>query len=81
LTFTQDFVTSRNNIADGDTRIGQKDRLWYDPITKTIRVSDGITPGGILIAGGGNTFGANLDGGVPNSIYGGTTAIDAGGVN
>lgn len=53
MSFTQDFFTSRNNSADGSTRIGQQDRLWYDPITNTIRVSDGTTPGGIIVSGGG----------------------------
>lgn len=52
--FVQDFFTSRQNYADGNTRIGQLDRLWYDSITNTIRVSDGITPGGIIVSGGGS---------------------------
>lgn len=53
MSFTQDFFTSRNNFADGSTKVGQKGRLWYDPITNTIRVSDGITPGGIIVSGSG----------------------------
>lgn len=53
MDFTQDFFTSRNNVADGNTRIGRKDRLWYDSITNTIRISDGVTPGGIVVNGGG----------------------------
>jgi hypothetical protein len=51
-TFTQDFFTSRRNQSDGDTRIGELDRLWYDPKTNTIRISDGSTPGGIIVGGG-----------------------------
>lgn len=51
--FVQDFFTSRSNYADGNTRIGQLDRLWYDSITNTVRISDGITPGGIIVSGGG----------------------------
>lgn len=50
--FVQEFFTSRQNYADGNTRIGQLDRLWYDSITNTIRISDGITPGGIIVSGG-----------------------------
>ena len=50
--FTQDFFTSRRNYDDGDTRIGQVGRLWYDSLTNTIRVSDGTTPGGIEVSGG-----------------------------
>lgn len=59
--FTQDFNTSRNNRGDGTTRIGQEGRLWYDSLTNTIRVSDGITQGGIIVsASGGGGTGANL---------------------
>ena len=32
--------------ANGDTFVGQKNRLWYDPTTG-LRVSDGSTPGGV----------------------------------
>jgi collagen type VII alpha len=53
VAYTQDFFTSRRNYGDGDTRIGELGRLWYDPITNTIRVSDGVTPGGIIVTGGG----------------------------
>ena len=51
--FVQEFFTSRQNYPDGNTRLGQLDRLWYDSITNTIRISDGITPGGIIVSGGG----------------------------
>jgi hypothetical protein len=54
MAFTQDFVTQRRNYDDGNTRIGDTDRLWYDSITQTIRISDGVTPGGIVITGGGS---------------------------
>ena len=53
MAYTQDFFTSRRNYGDGNTRIGELGRLWYDPITNTIRVSDGVTPGGIIVTGGG----------------------------
>lgn len=52
MAFTQDFRTQRRNYEDGDTRIGEKDRLWYDSVTNTIRISDGETPGGIAVSGG-----------------------------
>lgn len=55
MAFTQDFRTQRRNYPDGETRLGEKDRLWYDPDTNTIRIGDGVTPGGNLI-GGANTF-------------------------
>lgn len=52
MAFTQDFFTSYRDYNDGSTRIGQHNRLWYDSGTNTIRVSDGTTPGGIIIGGG-----------------------------
>jgi len=54
VAFTQDFFTSYRDYSDGDTRIGQLHRLWYDSATNTIRVSDGETPGGIVVSGGGS---------------------------
>jgi len=56
--FTQDFRTQRRNYDDGLTRIGEIGRLWYESETRTIRISDGVTPGGILVAGGGSAGGA-----------------------
>jgi hypothetical protein len=54
VAFTQDFFTSYRDYNDGNTRIGQLNRLWYDSESNTIRVSDGITPGGIIISGSGS---------------------------
>ena len=53
MSFTQDFRTQRRNYNDGETRIGEKDRLWYDANTNTIRISDGETPGGVVVGGSG----------------------------
>ena len=53
MAFTQDFRTQRRNHDDGETRIGEKDRLWYDSNTNTIRISDGETPGGVVVGGSG----------------------------
>jgi hypothetical protein len=53
MAFTQDFRTQRRNYNDGDTRIGEKDRIWYDSITNTLRISDGETPGGVAVGGAG----------------------------
>jgi hypothetical protein len=55
MTFTQDFRTQRRNYNDGDTRIGEKDRLWYDSNTNSIRISDGETPGGVAVGGAGGS--------------------------
>lgn len=58
--YTQDFFTDRRNYGDGNTRVGQMDRLWYDPNTNTIRVGDG-NPGGRIVGFGGNGVGtANI---------------------
>jgi len=54
VAFTQDFFTSRRNYIDGNTRIGQLDRIWYDSNTNTLRIGDGTTPGGVIISGGGS---------------------------
>ena len=60
MPFTQDLYTGRRNYADGSTRIGQLDRIWYDKGTHTLRISDGSTPGGIIILGGGGGSGIIL---------------------
>lgn len=51
--FTQDFRTQRRNYDDGLTRVGEIGRLWYESETGTIRISDGVTAGGVIVAGGG----------------------------
>jgi hypothetical protein len=57
----QEFFTSRNNgVPTGNTFVGQEGRLWYDPLTNTIRVSDGSTPGGTIVSGGGGGGAANV---------------------
>ena len=46
----------------GATYVGQQGRLWYDPVTNTLRASDGNTAGGTIVTGGGsggNPFGGN----------------------
>ena len=49
MSFIQNFFTSRDNNANTETYVGQKDRLWYNPDTNSIRISDGVTPGGLPI--------------------------------
>lgn len=63
MSFTQDFFTSRRNQRDGNTRIDSRGRLWYDHNTNTIRIGDGVTPGGIIVGAAefgplGGTFGS-----------------------
>ena len=55
MAFIQNLFTSRDNNADSATNVGQQDRLWWDPVTNRFYVSDGVTPGGIPVGGGGNT--------------------------
>ena len=50
--FVQELFTSRKNYGNGNTIVGQVGRLWYESETNSIRVSDGIRPGGRVIAGG-----------------------------
>jgi hypothetical protein len=72
MSFIQNFFTSRDNQTAevdnqtgniGNTFVGQLNRLWYNPETNSIYVSDGSTPGGILVAGagGGNPFNQTLN--------------------
>ena len=65
-TAIQRFFTSRDNNANSATYVGQEQRLWYDPITNAIYVSDGNTAGGILVGTGGG--GNGVPGGPTNSI-------------
>lgn len=45
----------------GTTFVGEVGRLWYNPDTNCLYVSDGVTPGGIPLNACGNTLGpANL---------------------
>jgi hypothetical protein len=54
MSFIQKFNTSFQRYNNGDTRIGEINRIWYDANTNTLRIGDG-TPGGRLISGGTGT--------------------------
>jgi|LakMenEpi03Aug12_release.lakeMendotaPanAssembly.Ray.scaffolds.fasta_scaffold277535_2 hypothetical protein len=41
-----EFFTSRNNLANVATFVGQAGRLFYDGATGVLKISDGVTPGG-----------------------------------
>jgi hypothetical protein len=58
----QNFYTSRDNNTDGNTYVGQLDRLWYNPNTNSIFVSDGVTAGGnpVALATGANITANNI---------------------
>ena len=55
--FIQKLFTTRQNYPNGDSRIGDLHRIWYDSIRNAFYISDGETPGGILIGGGGGGSG------------------------
>ena len=79
----QKIKSGRIPTQDVTTYVGNIGQIFYDETVGELRLSNGVTPGGIVVSssgGGGNIAGANLDGGTPSSVYGGTTSIDAGGV-
>ena len=49
----QKFNTTQKNGYSGTTFVGDKDRVFFDVATKTFRLSDGVTPGGVVINAGG----------------------------
>lgn len=49
----QKFNTTQKNGYNGTTFVGDKDRVFFDVGTKTFRLSDGVTPGGVVINAGG----------------------------
>jgi len=59
----QKFVTSEKHNADVSTYIGEKDRLFFDVATRTFRLGDGVTAGGLVVpssgGGGGGLTGVN----------------------
>lgn len=66
MSFIQNLFSSRDNNATGNTFVGQQDRIWWNPDTNAFYYSDGVTPGGILITGGGS--GNGVPGGSVNNI-------------
>jgi len=57
MSYIQNFFTSRDNNANAETYVGQVGRLWWDPDTNQIYSSNGNTPGGIPLSGGGGVPG------------------------
>jgi len=65
MSFIQNIFTSRDNNTDGNTYVGQLNRLWWNPDTNAFYSSDGSTPGGIPVVLGG---GAGQPGGAANTV-------------
>ena len=55
MSFIQNLFTSRDNNAEGNTFVGQQDRIWWNPDTNAFYYSDGNTAGGIPIGSGTGT--------------------------
>ena len=59
----QKFNTSEKRNIDIANFVGDKDRLFFDVATRTFRLSDGVTPGGLVLntggGGGGSLTGIN----------------------
>ena len=58
----QKFVTSEKSNISISNFIGEKDRLFFDVATRTFRLGDGVTPGGLVLnlsGGGGSLTGIN----------------------
>ena len=53
MAFIQKLFSSFHNYDDGDARLGELNRIWYDSNRNAFYISDGATPGGVLIGGGG----------------------------
>ena len=53
--YIQNLFTSRDNNSNAETNIGQQGRLWWDPDTNAFYYSDGVTPGGFIVNGGGGS--------------------------
>lgn len=52
--------SSLSNNGNANTFIGDSGRLFYDPTIPVLRISDGITPGGIIIGGESNQISGQI---------------------
>jgi len=60
--YLQKIWSSRVNGANANVFVGEAGRLFYDQNTPLIRLSDGVTPGGIIVAGGNANVSAGPQG-------------------
>lgn len=51
----QKIKSGRIITVEANTYIGEKGTIFYDEFTPQLRLSDGLTPGGLLFTGGGGT--------------------------
>ena len=78
MAFTQKLFTSYHPYSDGNTRIGELNRIWYDSNTNTLRIQLDSTPGGTII-GGSSNLPANANGVLYNNGTGTLNWIGLGG--
>ena len=78
MAFTQKLFTSYHPYPDGNTRIGELNRIWYDSNTNTLRIQLDSTPGGTII-GGSSNLPANANGVLYNNGTGTLNWIGLGG--
>lgn len=72
-----DYTDEKFKYSDGTNWITTQNELVSGLTIKTINGETLLGSGNIEITGGGGGSG-NIDGGVPGSVYGGTTPIDGG---
>ena len=79
MSWIQNFFTSRDNNTTGNTYVGQEGRLFYNPDTNALYVSDGTTVGGIPVSftGSGNGVPGGPDTSVQYNAGGGDFGGDA----
>lgn len=80
----QKLFTSRKAMPDAENYIGSLDRLWFDQTSFTMRVGDGITPGGLAVLSTpisldpGNILIQGTDGGLFATSIKGTAILNFG---
>lgn len=67
--------TEKLGATEASNFIGNEGDLFYDPNTSTLRVSNGVTPGGIPVSGGGGGGGISLTDLSVSSTAPGTAAL------
>jgi len=77
MSFIQNLFSSRDNNTAGNTYVGQEGRLFYNPDTNALYVSDGNTVGGIALSFTGT--GNGIPGGPDFSVQYNAGAGDFGG--
>ena len=70
MAFLQKLFTSYHGYSDGDSRVGELNRIWYDSNTNTFRIQLDDTPGGTIIGGSGGGGSYTLPTATPTRLGG-----------